>query len=106
MNWIYVVERTLEVKHGNRTQSRDYWVGDWGSTNDEEEEGDAEEEEDPGGLVFEGEEKFVAVEPEEGDEEGRWEIRWDENDDKLKNGKEVGGRRVLRVSLERTFIAD
>ena len=104
MNWLYVDRFTSEIRHGNRTVSRDHRVGDWGNTNqdsDGEEEDDAE---DAGGVDLDNEERFVAVQPDSGDTEGRWEIYWDQNDNRLGDGQEVEGRRVLRISLERKFL--
>ena len=102
MNWIYVDLDTSQVKHGNRTESRPHRVGDWGYTDDDEEEGKADDD-DPGGVEFNGEEKFVAVKPRDGDGRGLWEVWWDEHDDKLNSLPAVAGRLVLRISLERTF---
>lgn len=93
-------------------------MGSWGWTEEEGEgrsgEGEAEE---PGGLTLDGEERFVVVEPGEkggggggtdgeGRWEGRWEVRWDKGDDLLKGVEGVEGRKVLRVSLERTFVEE
>jgi len=102
LNWIYIDTKTQEVKHGNKTASREHRVGNFGYENGGEEGDDAE----PGGLVFEGEEKFVAVSPRQGDREGRWEVWWDENDDRLKGIKEVQGRMVFSISLERSWIEE
>lgn len=112
LNWLYVHKRTAEVLHGNRTQSRPHRVGPWGWVLDDEAaaegmtEGEGFPDEDAegggGGLTLGGEEMFVVVEPEGG--EGEWEVRWDERDDGLKGVEGVGGRRVLRVSLEREFV--
>jgi len=42
LNWIYVDERTLELKYGNRTRSREHHVGPWDWTKVEGDgEGDA-----------------------------------------------------------------
>ena len=113
LNWIYVDKHTLELKHGNRTQSRPHRVGSWGYNNgiDEDEilhnEGggaaEDEEEEDPGGLTFQRKEKFVAVQPKDRDED-LWEVRWDQKDDLLKDMEALKGRKVLRISLERAFV--
>ena len=104
MNWIYVDRTTSELKHGNRTKSRPHRVGDWSFTNDDDDSDD--DDDDAGGVDFNGEEKFVVVEPKVGDNEGRWEVWWDERDDKLAGVSNVEGRLVLRVSLERTFITN
>lgn len=117
LNWIYVDKTTLEVKYGNRTQSRAHRVGSWGWTGKEPDDGEIsydrktgkkeeieEEEEEPGGLTFEGEEKFVAVEPHGGG--NRWEVMWDEKDDLLKDLGGIKGRKVLQISLERTFVEE
>ncbi|KAI9877088.1 MAG: hypothetical protein M1830_004834 [Pleopsidium flavum] len=94
LNWIYVDKETLELRYGNRTQSREHHVGPWDWTKGEDGEGDGE------GLVFEGWEGFVVVE--EGD--GKWGVRFDRRDDGLKGVEGVKGKRVLQVSLERRLI--
>ena len=114
LNWIYVDKNTLELKHGNRTQSIAHRVGNWGYNNgvDEDEimynegNGVAEEaeEEDPGGLTFQRKEQFVAIQPQHDEDEVMWEVRWDQKDDLLKDMEAVKGRKVLRVSLERIFM--
>ena len=113
LNWIYVDKHTLELKHGNRTQSRPHRVGSWGYINgvDEDEivhnagggvtEGE-EGDEDPGGLTFQRKEQFVAVQPHDG--EDRWEVRWDQRDNLLEDMEALNGRKVLRISLERAFV--
>ena len=106
MNWIYVDRFTSELKHGNRTESRSHRVGDWGNTNQDSDGEEGDDDDDPGGIDFDKDERFVAVQPEPGDLEGRWEVYWDHNDDRLGDGQEVEGRRVLRVSLERKFIKE
>ncbi|KAF7511010.1 hypothetical protein GJ744_005556 [Endocarpon pusillum] len=85
LNWIYVDKNTMELKHGNRSQSREHHVGPWDWT-----------EEDQIGLTFEGWEGFVAVQ----DDVGEWQLFFDRNDDGLKDfvGKK---RRKLEVTLER-----
>jgi len=87
LNWIYVDKNTREVKHGNRTQSRQHIVGSWGW--DTGEEGGA------GGLTLGGREGAVAVETETG-----WEIRWEDEDEKVG----VIGSSRLMISLERRFV--
>ena len=117
LNWIYVDKTTLEVKYGNRTQSRAHRVGSWGWTGKEPDDGEIsydrktgkkgeveEDEEDPGGLTFEGDEKFVAIEPRGGGD--RWEVMWDEKDDLLKGLEGIKGRKVLQISLDRTFVEE
>ena len=117
LNWIYVDKTTLEVKYGNRTQSRAHRVGSWGWTGKESDNGEIsydrktakkeeveEEEEEPGGLTFEGEEKFVAVEPLGGGD--MWELMWDEKDDLLRGLEGIKGRKVLQISLERTLVEE
>ena len=106
MNWIYIDRFTSEVKHGNRSTSRNHWVGDWGNTNQDSDGVEEDDAEDAGGIDLDDEEKFVAVQPEPGDTEGRWEVYWDQNDDRLGDGQEVEGRRVLRISLERKFLKE
>ena len=105
LNWIYVDKTTAELKYGNRTQSKPHRVGSWSWTTELQEGEFTNEEEEPGGLLLDGEEKFVVVEPESGGEDdGRWEIRWDRKDDCLKDMEGIRGRKVFRISLERTFI--
>lgn len=100
MNWIYIDRQTCQICHGNRTVSRPHRVGDWGWSNDDDK--DFNDDEDPGGVEYDGEEKFVAVEPVRGDTEGRWEVWWDEHDNHLQ-GK-IMGRKVFGISLERKFV--
>ncbi|KAI9836998.1 MAG: hypothetical protein M1819_000647 [Sarea resinae] len=97
LNWLYVDKDTLEVKYGNRTQSRQHHVGPWDWTEPDQE-----------GLTFEGREQFVAVrEEDEGDEEdgpegGVWALFFDRNEDHLKS---LGEKRpVLEISLERKLL--
>ena len=107
LNWIYVDKNTLELKHGNRTQSREHWVGSWKWTNGEDEDDSTDPDMDPGGLTLGGEEKFVVVEPVQSEaKHGRWEVRWDKNDNGLKSIEGITGRKVLKVSLERTFVRE
>ena len=107
LNWIYVDKNTLELKHGNRTQSREHWVGSWKWTTSEDKEDHPDLDEEPGGLTLDGEEKFVVVEPVQSeDEDGRWEVRWDKDDNGLKSIEGINGRKVLKVSLERTFVEE
>lgn len=84
LNWIYVDRNTLELRYGNRTQSIEHIVGPWDWTEDEV------------GVMLECWEGFVAVEEKDG-----WAVYYDINDDRLDNGKKVGGKRVLQCSLER-----
>ena len=102
MNWIYIDRDTSEIRHGNRTASRPHRVGEWGFSNDDE--ADFDDDEDPGGVEFDGEEKFVAVEPAAGDTEGRWEVWWDQHDDHLRGKPNIKGRKVFGISLERRFV--
>ena len=100
LNWIYIIKGTGEVRFGNRTESREHTVGEWGWDDGSEEEGDGE-----GGLTLDGQEGFVVVEGRRGgDKEGLWEVRWDERDNGLKGVAGIKGRRVLRVSLEKRFL--
>ena len=98
MNWIYIDRATGQVRHGNRTESRPHRVGDWGWSEDQETNDD-----EPGGVEFDGEEKFVAVEPET-NSDGRWEVWWDEGETHLREKDEVKGRKVYGISLERVFV--
>ena len=104
LNWIYIDKDTSEIRHGNRTVSRPHRVGHWGWSNDDE--ADYNDDEDPGGVDFDGDEKFVAVEPGKGDAEGRWEVWWDEHDNHLQDRSEIKGRKVFGISLERKFIQE
>ena len=104
MNWIYIDRDTCAIRHGNRTESRPHRVGDWGFSNDDED--DFNDDEDPGGIEFDGEERFVAVGPEPKDTEGRWEVWWDEYDNHLQGRPEVKGRKVFGISLEREFVKE
>ncbi|KAK2750008.1 hypothetical protein FQN55_002726 [Onygenales sp. PD_40] len=88
LNWIYVDKDTMELKYGNRTQSRPHHVGPWDWT------------EDQVGLTMRGVEGFVAVEEDEG--EGVWGVYFDEDGDGLR--RRAGGRRVVEISLERTMV--
>ena len=65
-------------------------VGPWGF--------EAGEEGGAGGVTFDGVEGAVAVETEEG-----WEVRWEDGEGKV---GDVGGRRVLSVSLDRRFVEE
>jgi hypothetical protein len=108
LNWIYVDEKTTQLRHANRSGSIDHWVGDFGST-DGFEDPEENEEDEPTGVTFDDKERFVAVQPRKGsaqEQEGLWEVWWDEHDNKLENGKKVDGRLVLRVNLERDFIEE
>lgn len=86
LNWIYVDKDTMELKYGNRTQSREHHVGPWDWTEDEV------------GLTIEGWEGFVAVE----DEAGEWAVYYDRQDNRLKGL--VPEKKVLQISLERTLL--
>lgn len=99
LNWIYVDAHTLELKYGNRTQSREHVVGPWDWTVGEDEEGNVVEGE---GVTLEGIEGFVAVR----EDEGVWGLRFDRRDDGLKGveGVKDRGKRVLTVSLERRIV--
>lgn len=80
----------MELKYGNRTESREHHVGPWDWTD-----------EDETGVTFEGWEGFVAVQ----DDEGDWQLYFDRDDDGLKGF--VGKRkRKLEVTLERTMCGD
>lgn len=86
LNWIYVDKNTLELKYGNRTQSREHIVGPWDWTEDE------------AGLTLEDWEGFVAVE----EKDGEWAIYFDRDDNSLKG--RAKGKRVLPCSLERRLL--
>ena len=99
LNWIYVDKATMEVRYGNRSVSREHYVGPWDWTEDEEGE-QVEPGEANKGVTFEGWERFTAVEDPQSKE---WQIYFDKNDDGLKGyvGRE---RRKLQISLERTVV--
>jgi hypothetical protein len=86
LNWIYMNKDTLELKYGNRTQSREHHVGPWDWTDDE------------AGLTIEGWEGFVAVE----ESPGEWALYYDRKNNGLKGL--VPDKRVLQVSLERKMM--
>lgn len=90
LNWVYVDKGTRQLRYGNRTMSIAHEVGPWGF--------EAGEEGGAGGVTFDGEEGAVAVETEAG-----WEVRWEDGEGKV---GDVGGRRVLSVSLERRFVEE
>jgi len=85
LNWIYVDTNTLEVKHGNRSQSIAHHIGPWDWTKDE------------AGLTINGWEGLVAVE----ENVGEWALYYDHYDDMLEG--RVGEKKVLQISLERTM---
>jgi len=87
LNWIYVDKNTMELKYGNRTQSREHHVGPWDWTEDES------------GLMIENQELFAAVE----EEPGIWAVYYDRNDDGL-NGIVGREESVVEISLERTLL--
>lgn len=90
LNWMYVDKNTMELKHGNRSQSREHHVGPWDWADDDE-----------AAVTFEGWEGFMAVQ----DEEGEWQLFFDRDDDGL--GTVVGKkRRRLEISLRRRMCED
>ncbi|KAL9111648.1 MAG: hypothetical protein Q9227_003921 [Pyrenula ochraceoflavens] len=98
LNWLYVDKETLEVKYGNRTQSREHHVGPWDWT--DEEDGHA-------GVMLDGWEGFVAVkEDSEGPGEGNWAVYFDKKDDGLKGVVDGKKRRMLEIRLIRTICED
>jgi hypothetical protein len=99
LNWIFVDKGTMEVRYGNRSVSREHYVGPWDWTEDDEE--DVEPAEANKGVTFEGWEGFMAVEDAASKE---WQVYFDKNDDGLK-GYVESGRRKLQISLERTMVA-
>lgn len=100
LNWIYVHKDTMEVRYGNRSDSREHYVGPWDWTEVEDDEELEPGEEPNKGVTFEGWEGFTAVEDPESKE---WQVYFDKNDDGLKGyvGRE---RRKLQISLERTMV--
>jgi len=87
LNWIYVDKNTMELKYGNRTQSREHHVGPWDWT------------EDRSRLVIENQELFASVE----EEPGVWAVYYDRNDDGL-NGVVGREKSVVEISLERKLL--
>jgi hypothetical protein len=98
LNWIYVDKGTMEVRYGNRSESREHYIGPWDWTEDDEEVELAAANK---GVTFEGWEGFTAVEDPESKE---WQVYFDKNDDGLK-GYVGGERKKLQISLERAMVA-
>jgi hypothetical protein len=95
LNWIFVDPQTSQLRYGPHSESllsHNMLLGPWNWTASE---GDS-------GLTFEGWEGFVAVE----ESADIWAIYYDRDDNLLRNRKMVGGRRVLRISLERRIVDD
>jgi hypothetical protein len=91
LNWIYVKESNGEVRYGNRSESKSEVVGPWDWTEDEIR------------LTLFKEEGFVAVEPE--NPQDQWEIFFQVEDGWVK--EKVGGKRtVLPVRLERRLVPE
>ena len=88
LNWIYIDTRTMELKYGNRTTSREHIVGSWDWTEDEL------------GVTLEDWEGFAAVE----EEPGVWALYYDRYQDNLK--EEAKGKTVLPCSLERRILPE
>jgi hypothetical protein len=88
LGWIYVDKRTLELKYGNRTQSREHHVGPWDWTEDEV------------GLTIENLERFVVVE----EAPGEWAVYYDRKNNSLRHL--VPDRRVIQISLERNLLEE
>ena len=104
LNWLYVNSETLEVRYGNRTESRPHYVGNWDwTTPDGKSENVALEETAVGskgeGLVFDGFEGWVAVE--EDKRKGHWALYFDKNDDGLQGVQGVKGKRRMNITLRR-----
>lgn len=89
LNWIYVDKDTLELKFGNRTQSREHIVGPWDWTKDK------------AGITIEGAERFAAV------KEGNclWAMYYDRDGDSLR-GILNDDRTRVEVNLMRTLLSD
>jgi hypothetical protein len=101
LNWIYVDPFTFQVRYGPQAShllAQRQILGPFHWTSPSSSSDDAEY--DGSGLTLEGWEGFVAVE----EEHGQWSVYFDRNDDLLGNRRKVGGRRVLRISLERRVI--
>lgn len=79
LNWVYVDEKTHELKYGNRSQSVAHLVGPWDWTEDEKT------------ITLEKNQRFVAVEAEE-EGEGVWALYFDRNRDELAAVLEEQGR--------------
>lgn len=99
LNWIFVDKDTMEVRYGNRTVSREHYVGPWNWTVDPEVPTEAVF--GGKGIICDGEELFMAVE----DGNGEWQVYFDRNDDGLK-GYVNKNRRRLQISLERSMVAE
>ncbi|KAF1988436.1 hypothetical protein K402DRAFT_315868, partial [Aulographum hederae CBS 113979] len=98
LNWIYVNEKTMEVKYGSRAHTQNGIVGpfDWTDTIDA----------DGVGLTLDGFEGFCAVEEKrgKGDKRGEWALYFDKDDDGLKGVESVQGKRCLSCSVERRLV--
>ncbi|KAL8740322.1 MAG: hypothetical protein Q9184_008507 [Pyrenodesmia sp. 2 TL-2023] len=107
LNWIYVQLPSRELRYGNRTASIQHTVGPWAWDIGDDDASDEEKEEgkckgdNGGGLTLEGREGCVAVEGVE-EEGGGWQLFWEDAEGKIP-GLQEGGRRRLRVSVERVF---
>jgi hypothetical protein len=88
LNWIYVDNKTLELKYGSRADTVGHLRGPFDWTEDEV------------GLTLEGWEGFVAVE----EKKDTWAVYYDRNDDRL--DALITGKRVLQCSLERRVIEE
>ena len=99
-------KNTLELKYGNRSQSREHHVGDWDWTDPEEggpqdEHGNRQEGKGGDRLTFEGWEGFIAVEEEP--QSGEFSLYFDKNDDGLRAREELRRKRKMEISLERVL---
>ena len=83
LNWIYVDEKTHEVKYGVRLDAESHMVGPWDCTRIDRR------------ITLEGWEGFMAVK----EAPGLWALYFDRDDDGLKT--KVARRRILEVELSR-----
>lgn len=89
LNWLYIDKDTFEVKYASRSGSIMHHVGDFDWTSEENENSM---------VTFNKSEGFVAME----EEEGRWALYFDHDDDGLKTKKKR--RRTVEVHLQRRVI--
>jgi len=88
LNWIYVDTNTLELKYGNKTQSRPHIFAPWDWTEDQQ------------ALTLDGWEGFVVMEETSGS--SNWILGYDRDDDLLQSVK--GDRVVLECRLQRHLL--
>lgn len=98
LNWIYIDKDTYAFRYGNRSQSLPHIVGPWDWNEDETR------------VILDEWEGFVAVDTKEEDRnkvEGlRWQLYFDVDDDDLRKGKRVEGRRRVNCKFIRRIMSD